>query len=223
MFKEGLEQTQEEKNLEKLLYQRIDQFNIDPNQQNSLKEYLNWIKRKDTATYNHSLRVGLTGALVAESLKIDPKPFFYAGLLHDLGKVAIDEEILQKTEKFTEQDMETMKSHPLYGYFLLKDDFPFSAEILLRHHYFGEKKYPQNLPELNFTASPETIKIIEKYAKILSIIDFYDAASTRTDRNSDITKKLKPAEIHQLLIKTYSDEDEKEIINHLYQQGVFDE
>ncbi len=207
------------KSLEDKLQVKMDKLEIDQTRQKSLRHYLDWIKKADKDTYKHSLRVGLLGARAAKVLDLDPNPLFYAGLLHDLGKVLIDPKVVKKQGKFSEKDMEEMKKHPLYGYYLLRQDHNFSAQILLRHHRFGPKEYPKNLPEPKVSYNKETEKLIEKYAKILSIIDFYDAASTRIDRTDDAKGKITRAGIYQMLAENYP--DDRVIVDKLYKYNIF--
>ncbi|PIZ05396.1 MAG: hypothetical protein COY57_07540, partial [Flavobacteriales bacterium CG_4_10_14_0_8_um_filter_32_5] len=78
----------------------------------SVKNYLNVLKAKDEATYEHSIRVGLLASRIGRHMHLDEKALFFAGTLHDIGKTLIDPETLQKTEGFDDKDMAEMKKHP---------------------------------------------------------------------------------------------------------------
>ena len=112
----------------------------------SLGAYLTIIKLKDEATYWHCVRVALCGVKVAEALNLDFKALFYAGLMHA----------------------------DIHGYYLLKGVYDFSAEIILRHRRYYSDGCPQNLPHSRVRYSEEAKKLIDRYARILAIIDFYE-------------------------------------------------
>lgn len=193
---------------------------ISPAQQKTLKQYLTLIKQKDTATHQHCLRVALLGVKVAKFLNLNPKPLFYGGLLHDLGKIKVSAKLLKKKEKFTAKDMDKMMTHPLRAYSILESFQNFSAEIAVRHHRFNESPYPKKLPYSKIPYSPKTKKLINQYAKILSLIDFYDAAKNRKNlKYVDKPQRLKPNVVYKLLIKFHR--NEKTLINQLYQANIF--
>ena len=149
-------------------------------------DWLEILRKHDCETYYHCVRTSLVCVEVARFLGLDPKPLVYAGLLHDIGKIEVSPEILRKTKGFTEEDYEEVKKHPLVGYLILKEAFPFSAEILLRHHRFQGDSYPEDLPDSQY--EPEEISLIEKYAKLLARVDSYDASLNRENKEFSSAK-----------------------------------
>ena len=133
----------------------------------------------DSETYLHSLRVGRYCIEIADVLEFsedDVERFFVAGLLHDIGKSKMPEQVLNSESEWTDEDMEIMKGHVTEGYNLLKEDFPFLAEIALRHHsYQGERSYPEKLN----TASEK----VNFFSRLISVADFYDAWSSRKNKS----------------------------------------
>lgn len=204
--------------LEEQLKEAYVQLEISPKNQGSINTYLTLLRLKDVNTYEHSVRVGLLGIKVAEHCKLDQKALFYAGTLHDIGKILISPEVLKKTKKFNKKDMEEMKKHAEYGYMLLKDMHRFSAEIALRHHRYQQEKYPEKLQKSKIKLSKDTKTDINFYAKILSIIDFYDAITTRTDQKFG-KKKLNQKEIKYLILK--NNPNQEQLIQKLYANKVF--
>lgn len=99
-------------------------------------------------------------------------------LLHDIGKIGVPDSILLKPEKLTEQEMEIMRMHPVYGYKLLKkiSFLEQATEIVLSHHeHYDGKGYPHKL-------YGEEIPL---GARIFSVVDALDAmTTTRTYRNA---------------------------------------
>jgi putative nucleotidyltransferase with HDIG domain len=206
------------KNLEENLEKAYVQLGISQKHQGSINTYLTLLKLKDQDTYEHSIRVGLLGIKVAEHSSLDQKALFYAGTLHDIGKILISPEVLKKTKKFNKKDMKEMKKHAEYGYKLLTGVHEFSAQIALRHHKYQQEKYPKKLQRSKSEFSKDTKTDINFYARILSVIDFYDAITTRDDHKFG-KKKLNTEEIKKLLIKNHPDQGL--LINKLYADKIF--
>jgi response regulator RpfG family c-di-GMP phosphodiesterase len=209
------------------LEQAFVDLEISSEKQGSILHYLELIKDKDKPTWAHSVRVGLKGIEVAEYSKIlNPKALFYSGVLHDIGKYCVNSESLKKKEGFNQQDMEELKKHPLNSYLILKDIHHFSARVALFHHYFSEQKYPEELPEeeikeeLSSTEGDKTNVLF--YARILNLIDFYDAAKTRkNEKFSDGIKKMKTSKEVKILLIEFNP-DQEYLIESLYEGKIFE-
>ncbi len=94
-------------------------------------------------------------------------------MLHDIGKLAVPEYILNKPGKLTEAEFAKMKIHPTVGGDILKRvNFPYPVEDIVRYHHekWDGSGYPKGL-------KGEGIPLV---ARIISVVDFYDA--TRCDR-----------------------------------------
>lgn len=205
-------------NLEENLEKAYAQLGISQKYQGSINTYLTLLKLKDKDTYEHSIRVGLLGVKVAENYNLDQKALFYAGTLHDIGKILINPEVLKKKGKFNKKDIKEMNKHVEYSHRLLTGVHEFSAQIALRHHQYQREKYPERLKKLKVKLSKSTKTDIDFYARILSIIDFYDAATTRA--NQKFRKEiLNPEEIKSLLIKNYPNQEL--LIEKLYTNKIF--
>jgi HD-GYP domain-containing protein (c-di-GMP phosphodiesterase class II) len=172
--------------LESKLNKAFKDLNISYIQQESLQNYLTVLRNHDFSTYQHSIRIGLAGAKVAEMVGMNPKALFYSGLMHDIGKSGIDGEILRKTKGYTEADHEQMMGHPLYSYILLEDVHDFSAEVALRHHTHQGEPYPKDIPKSKVQFSEETLKLIDEVSKVISGLDACDASITRKNERSRI-------------------------------------
>lgn len=130
--------------------------------------------------YSHSLNVGLIARSIGKWLhlsKNDLNTLTLAGLLHDIGKTQIPEEILNKPGKYTDEEFATMKTHPLLGKKILNGK-GFDSRILaatLQHHERSDGSgYPRGLMEDE----------IDDFAAIIAIADVYDAmTSARAHRD----------------------------------------
>lgn len=113
-----------------------------------------------------------------------------AGLLHDIGKIGIDEKLLNKSGSLTSVEWEDMERHPEIGYHILSsvNEFAAIAEYVLCHHERVDGKgYPRNLPDAE----------IPFQSKIISIADAYDAMTSERAYKNTMTKKQAIQEIRK--------------------------
>jgi len=133
------------------------------------------LKVSDEYTFKHSVDVASIAMVMAKNKgytdsRIDD--IGIAGLLHDLGKTKIPNEILLKPGKLTDSEFEEMKNHSLYGFQLLenKKDISDSVKLaVLQHH---EKTNGSGYPHRACGSR------ISEYAKILTVADIFDALVT---------------------------------------------
>lgn len=125
----------------------------------------------DDLTYVHSMSVALICNIFGRWLKLndeDIKALTLAGLLHDIGKIAIPEAIVKKPSKLTNDEYKRMKQHTVEGYKILKN-LPIDSRIkdaaLLHHERYDGTGYP-----LGTTGDK-----VSEFAKIVAIADVYDA------------------------------------------------
>ncbi len=133
------------------------------------------IDAKDQVTSGHIRRVQVHSVALARELGIhderELKAIEAAALLHDLGKLAVPEYILNKPGKLTAIEFEQMKTHAAIGADILASiDFPYPVEPIVRYHHemWNGKGYPEGI-------SGESIPI---GARILSVVDCYDALTS---------------------------------------------
>lgn len=205
--------------LEEMLGNAYIELGVSEQNKGSINAFLAVIKQKDVATYEHSVRVGLLSKMIAQHMHLDQNALFYAGTLHDVGKALIEPEILKKTEKFDERDMEQMRKHVEYSYQLLRGVHEFSAEIALRHHLFQEKGYPKKLPKPKVAYSGNTQLMINFYARLLSLADFYDALTTRDNDKHGEKRQIGAKEAKQIMLG--KNKDQRYLIEGLYKAGIF--
>ncbi len=144
------------------------------------------MEAKDPYTSGHSTRVAEFACKLAKHLNLDRhqiKLLQWAGLLHDIGKIGIHEDILCKPGRLTDKEFEHIKTHPVKSYMVLE---PIAAlkEILpaVKHHHehYAGNGYPDKLKG----------EAIPYLARILQIADVWDAiTSTRSYRPALPTEK----------------------------------
>ena len=132
------------------------------------------ITSHDFYTYTHSVNVGITSILLSKQLfqhsdAHDLQELAAGFFLHDLGKVNIDPDVLNKPGRLTDVEMQHMRTHPYQGYKLLQQAEALSEEckvIVMQHHEaIDGSGYPKRLKD----------KEIHLYGKICAIADVYDA------------------------------------------------
>lgn len=134
------------------------------------------IDAKDQTTHGHVRRTQIYATQMGKLFNVSPKELqaLHAGaLLHDIGKLAVPEYILNKPGKLTEAEFAKMKIHPTVGGDILRRvNFPYPVEDIVRYHHekWDGSGYPKGL-------KGEAIPLV---ARIISVVDFYDA--TRCDR-----------------------------------------
>jgi putative nucleotidyltransferase with HDIG domain len=140
-----------------------------------LFRHMRLMQEKDDYLFTHSVNVSLLCILMGRWLKCDReviKELGQAGLLHDIGKVFIDDSILNKPGKLTDDEYEEIKKHTLLGYNLLSEHKQVSnnvANAALMHHEradgsgypMGSKGYSKNL-----------------CVSVVAVADVYDAVTS---------------------------------------------
>ena len=200
--------------LEERLSEAFDELSLSNDQRRLLKVFLATLKQKETATFEHSIRVGLIARRIARFLHLDEKALFYAGLMHDIGKTLTPLDTLKKTEKWTDLDQEKIESHVTDGFKLLKGQFDFTAEIVKNHHKFQKGGYPKKTLPFLHEYSEGTSAMIVWYGRVLALADTYDALHRVNDKfgplsGLDIKKKILSL-----------NPDQKSLIEKLYDLGI---
>lgn len=157
---------------------------------NQVFDILHNMEQSDSPTYQHSLKVALISRVLGRWLGFpeeDLNHLAVAGLLHDIGKLVIPSEILNKSGKLTPEEYEVVKGHVIKGYELIKDlhvDVRVKEACLLHHERCDGSGYP-------FKVKTERIT---PFARILAIADVYDAMTS----NRSYRKGFCPFDVIQL-------------------------
>ncbi|HEX5805413.1 MAG TPA: HD-GYP domain-containing protein [Macromonas sp.] len=133
------------------------------------------LKTADDYTYMHSVAVCALMVALAKQLALDDETTRragYAGLMHDLGKMSIPMDILNKPGKLTDVEFKAVQSHPEAGHALLKNagiDDDMVLDVCLHHH-----------EKLDGTGYPNKLKgdQISLYARMGAVCDIYDAVTS---------------------------------------------
>lgn len=144
------------------------------NNNSSLLSYLCRLKSKDDITYTHSLNVSILSNVFGKWLNMNDTDLInlsVAGMLHDIGKTQIDNNILKKPGKLTPDEFNIIKKHTTLGYKMIADsklDYGIKQAVLMHHVKMNGYGYPLGIEWDN----------VHKYTKIISILDIYDAMTS---------------------------------------------
>jgi putative nucleotidyltransferase with HDIG domain len=181
---------------------------------------------RDTYTSNHSTNVARYASEIAKKMKLpqnDIEIIYKGGILHDIGKIGIPENILLKPGSLTNDEYHIIKNHPSIGYEMIRHVSDFNEtgvlDIVLYHHErYDGKGYPRGL-------SGTEIPLV---ARIMAIADSFDAMTSKRVYRNEIDlentlieiKKNKGTqfdpEITEVFLSLFNnDKENMAFINHL--------
>jgi len=133
------------------------------------------IKAYDDYTYNHSFNVAVLSIVIAKVLGLNRNLIYelaMGAILHDIGKIFVDKEILNKPGKLTPEEFHNIQQHSQHGYdFIVNSkDISDAAKLAVLHHHeaYNGTGYPDGL-------SGDSIPL---FGRIISVADVYDALTS---------------------------------------------
>ena len=146
---------------------------------------------KDQFTKDHSTRVAEYARMIAKRAgksEREQEEIYFIGLLHDVGKIGVPDEILNKTEALTEEEAEVIRKHPVVGHQILQK-MSETPEIAMgarwHHERYDGTGYPDQLAG----------EAIPEYARILAVADAYDAMTSNRSYRTIMTQEMVYEEI----------------------------
>lgn len=173
------------------------------------------MKSKDSYTYRHSVSCSIWAVALGRQLglpKADLKTLAQGGLLFDIGKVKLPDEILNKKERLSPQEFEVVKSHVTEGVELLRKTPDVTRHILQMAEYHHERYDGSGYPK--GTVGDD----IPVFARILGVIDCYDAITS--DR--PYAKAMSPSDAVRNLYEWRDIDFQAEIVEEFIQAiGIY--
>ena len=173
------------------------------------------IDAKDQKGQGHIRRTQVYASRMGALLRVSPseaQALISGALLHDIGKLAVPEDILNKRGKLTAAEFAKMKVHPTVGGDIIRNvDFPYPVEQVVRFHHekWDGTGYPSGLKG----------EEIPRIARIISVVDFYD--TTRCDR--PYRKGMTRLESLDMLVKMSGSSFDPEVVTTFIENvGEFD-
>jgi putative nucleotidyltransferase with HDIG domain len=140
-----------------------------------VKAVLVFVESKDDYTAEHHRNVARLSVRIAEKMGLPDekiKLIYRTGLIHDIGKLGITPDVLNKTTKLDESEFQQIRSHPTVGYEIIKGihNFEVMAKIILQHH-----------ERLNGSGYPEGLRGSEIMveARIIAVADVFEAMTAK--------------------------------------------
>lgn len=179
-----------------LEYQRKERESrdkIDELNSNMVRALAYTIDAKDRYTSGHSQRVAEYSLAIAKRMgksEEEQNVIYFAGLLHDVGKIRVAEEVINKPGKLTDEEFDQIRVHPVSGYHILKDIFEegtiaFGAKY--HHERYDGNGYPNGLAGEN----------IPEVARIIGVADAYDAMTSNRSYRNALPQKTVRSEIER--------------------------
>ena len=151
------------------------------------------VDAKDRYTNGHSMRVAGYAAELSRRMGMDQQyqeNIYYTGMLHDIGKIGVPDEIINKPGKLTDQEYDLIKTHPDIGSQIVKNisEVPGLYEGTRGHHErYDGRGYPDGL-------AGEKIPLI---ARIIAVADSYDAMTSHRSYRSPLPQQVVREEIQK--------------------------
>lgn len=158
----------------------------------ALKTLAVTIDAKDKYTNGHSVRVAEYAREIMKrsgGSEKEQEEIYYIGLLHDIGKIGVPDEIINKDSGLTDEEYEVIKTHPVIGADILKNismDIP-GIEVGARWHHekYGGGGYPDGLKGDK----------IPREARIIGVADAYDAMTSKRSYRDILPQKVVRSEL----------------------------
>jgi len=141
---------------------------------NVVRTLVSAVEAKDRYTCGHSERVALYAKRLAQQMGYDQEAselLYLTGLLHDVGKIAINDAILNKADQLTDEEFAEIQCHPEEGWKILQELQQLSyvlPGVLHHHERFDGKGYPEGLQGLDIPLD----------GRVLAVTDAYDAMTS---------------------------------------------
>ena len=143
------------------------------------------IEKRDPYTGGHTKRVTTYSLAIGEQLDLDPDEMRWlklAAILHDIGKIGVEDIILRKTDKLDEAEYDKMKEHTVMGAEIIghiKQLHGIIPGLMYHHEKVDGKGYPEGLADGN----------IPLIAKIVAVADTYDAMTSDRPYRKALTRE----------------------------------
>lgn len=180
----------------------------------SLKNVVDEVEKKDRYTYKHSERVNEYAVKIAKKLML-PKErlenLYIASILHDIGKINIPSDILNKTGKLTDEEFAIVKRHPKDGAEMVKDLYYNEISTIIEQHH----------ERLNGSGYPHGLKgnAILLEARIIAVSDTFDAMTEDRSYRKALSVQFAVEELKRLINTHYDEKVVNVLIEILKEEG----
>ena len=167
------------KEVENVLEEIISQIVVNK----SMVANVNSLKKYDDYTHQHCVDVGILSIILGQELRLSRNELISLGkaaFFHDIGKMFVQKNILNKPERLTPDEFEEIKKHSQYGHDCIKDVLkqpePIYKSVLHHHERFDGSGYPNNVLSDD----------IPLFAKIIAVTDVYNAITSKRPYKNEV-------------------------------------
>lgn len=160
------------------------------------------VEARDPYSRGHSDRVAEYSVKIAQKLSLDPeliKEIRHAGVLHDVGKIGISDDVLKKPDKLNDDEWQLMRKHPIIGEEIVSPVRCLSkicSGIRYHHEWLDGTGYPDRLKAQEIPLT----------AKILSVADSFDAMTTDRPYRKGLSFDIAKSELKKYIDIRYDRE-----------------
>lgn len=182
-------------------------------QRDIILSFIKILEYHDKYTMGHSENVADISVQIGKHMNFNAErlnELYWAGMVHDVGKVLIPDSILNKTSSLTEREFELIKKHPVHAYEILNSAVSMKkVAVFVKYHHerYDGKGYPEQLK----------YEEIPLESRILSVADAWDSMT----RDRIYRKAIKPEKAKQELINNVSTQFDPEIVE-IFLEKIYD-
>lgn len=175
--------------------------------QGPIMKYLERLQQHHDDSYDHSLRVALMCIDLAYENWLsegEVRTVGYGGLLHDLGKTAVDSAVLSKSSSLNAKERMEVQEHPRMGYLQLEEElFRKIKMVVAGHHEFQTRPFPRSVPErrtlsrVDVADRREQDASISRLTEIVAISDMFDALASPRSYKAGLSREETEAILHR--------------------------
>ena len=204
--------------MDPILENAYKKYGISKQEASKAEEFLKDLKENNHGLYEHSRRVSITAARIAEFVRLSPKPAFYFGLIHHLDRTMDGKTLLaDHIQKFNLKDRQNTS---INAYDILKLFYDSAMEHPIKGHDYSRANYFNNLPNLSTYDSVK--QLLGVYSRIVGLADYYDEKSriikdSKNDSQKNSQKNPRKS-LKDVLLS--GNMDQKELITELFDKGI---
>jgi putative nucleotidyltransferase with HDIG domain len=160
------------------------------------------IEARDETTHGHSIKVARLAKSVAVEMELNAdevETVFHAGLLHDIGKIGLDDDILARLGVLSKKEMHAVKQHPLVGAGIVRPlSFLKGLEPIIKYHHerYNGSGYPEGLKGENIPLGARIVGVCDAFETMISgrrhmqPLSFNDAISSMKGQTGELFDPL---------------------------------
>jgi len=210
---ESAEQERLLKEIEELKHKQLETCEM------AVKTILRALDCKDHYTYGHSMRVAYYSLTLGKSLGLSDEELYeleLAALCHDVGKIAVPDDVLMKPARLTEEEFLKMKVHPTKSAEILQDfDYLDHIAFIAKHHHerYDGRGYPDGM-------KGEEIPV---FSRIILIADTFDAMTSTRPYRKGLPYEVAFAELEEFSGSQFDPELVKYFISGMKEEAEKEE